>query len=540
MPASPNRERLSPAAVDRDLEVIATLGEGGMGRVLLARQHSLDREVAIKTLHGSASDRERDALLLEGAITGHLEHPTIIPVHALGLDSEGRPVLVMKRVEGVEWTRLLEDPHHEVWGDDQRERLAGHLDILMQVCNAVHFAHGKKVVHRDIKPQNVLIGRYGDVYLGDWGLAVRIDRDWQPQPLCGTPAYMAPEMVVGGAVDERTDVYLLGATLHQILTGQPRNAAVSVRDALLGAVDSAPLDYPPSVPEELGRLANQATSRDPAARPPSALAFRQALVDYLHHKSSIALAQSAAERLAELERLIHDGLLDSDQTLKAIDRLSVEARFALDQALAQWRKNPLAERTLAQLEAHLASRRARAAELERLAIEHDRTKAGPIRAMAFAAVALVGAGLSLFAIVTRQDDVTPRALFFQSLGPLGVFGCGALILRRRLFASAFNRRLVLGCAAVLLGITLSRAYGVYAGLSAPNILVYDLLLATLITGLCAAFLFRWVVWSALGFAAGMLAAIFWPSQAMVAFSAVTGIGLILNAYFVWTRGIAGK
>src|SRR5207248_5943633 len=106
-----------------------------------------------------------------------------------------------------------------VWrdrGSAPGDRLGAHLEILMQVCNAAHFAHSRGIVHRDIKPQNVFIGRYGEVYLGDWGLAVRVEPRSQTRALCGTPAYMAPEMVVGGEVDARTDVYLLGATLHQI------------------------------------------------------------------------------------------------------------------------------------------------------------------------------------------------------------------------------------------------------------------------------------------------------------------------------------
>ena len=528
-------------SVERDLEVIALLGEGGMGRVLLARQHSLDREVAIKTLHDSATDKERDALLSEGAITGHLEHPAIIPVHALGVDAEGNPVLVMKRVEGVEWSELLRDPSHAAWGGDSRDRFAAHLEILMQVSNAAHFAHSRAIVHRDIKPQNVLIGRYGDVYLGDWGLAVRTDRPWQPQPLCGTPAYMAPEMVVGAAVDARTDVYLLGATLHQILTGLPRNVGVNMQDALEGAIGAAPFVYPSAVPAELAALANRATARDAAERPASALEFKQALTDYLQHKSSIALCQSGVERVAKLKRLIEDAAaLGNEDTQQAIDLLGVEARFALEQALAEWRDNPAARRAMDELERLLSSRRARAAELERLARELDPSVSRRQRAIGLAALALVGVGLSIAAIVTDQRDLTTRRLLYQSFGPLAILAIMVAALRRAVLRTAFNRRVTLAGAAMIGGITLSRALGLLAGAGAAHVLVNDSLLVAVVSAMSAVLLFRWLAWTSLLLLAAATAAALRPERAMLAFSLATGAALLANVYFAWRTGADGK
>jgi eukaryotic-like serine/threonine-protein kinase len=117
-----------------DLEVSHLLGQGGMGRVFLARQRSLERDVAIKTGREGASSAELLAILREGVITGRLEHPAIVPVHALGADVDGRPVMVMKRIEGVAWDTLFRDPSHpgwEGWGGDPGDRLAGHLQILL-------------------------------------------------------------------------------------------------------------------------------------------------------------------------------------------------------------------------------------------------------------------------------------------------------------------------------------------------------------------------------------------------------------------------
>jgi len=278
--SGPSAEQAAAVNDGRDLEVIRTLGEGGMGRVFLARQHSLDRDVAVKTVRDGASERDHAALLVEGAITGHLEHPAVIPVHALGIDPDGRPVLVMKRVEGAAWGELLANPHHEAWrddGGDADDRLVRHLEILMQVCNATSFAHSRGIVHRDIKPENVLIGPYGEVYLADWGIALRTEDGLPVTPMCGTPSYMAPEMVVGGVIDARTDVYLLGATLHHILLGRPRHAGTNFRAVLFAATESEPIDYPPSVPALLAALANEATSLDPAKRPAGAAEVRQAI-----------------------------------------------------------------------------------------------------------------------------------------------------------------------------------------------------------------------------------------------------------------------
>ncbi|MBL8909961.1 MAG: serine/threonine protein kinase, partial [Archangium sp.] len=278
------------ATTSADLEVRGVIGEGGMGRVLLARQHSLIRDVAVKTSKATAGESARAAILLEGEITGSLEHPSIVPVHALGLDQSGQPAMVMKRIEGVAWDALMHDPRHadwEGWEGTPDDRLPGHLQILMQVCNALHFAHSRSVVHRDVKPQNVLIGRFGDVYLADWGVATQVGT--KAQALCGTPAYLAPEMVNGTTVDARTDVYLLGSTLHLILTGQPRHPGSSVTESLMHARSSPAFTYGPTVPVELAALANRACHVEPSQRPESARAFKDALTRYVKHRDARAL-----------------------------------------------------------------------------------------------------------------------------------------------------------------------------------------------------------------------------------------------------------
>src|SRR5204863_2462534 len=135
------------------------LGEGGMGTVDRALQRSLGREVAIKRVRDRrAGDGAVRALLAEARVAGSLEHPNVVPIHALGRDAGGDPALVMKRVEGVSWSALIHDPAHPRWSDLPRDRLRWHLETLMQVCNAIELAHSRGIIHRDLKPNNVMIG----------------------------------------------------------------------------------------------------------------------------------------------------------------------------------------------------------------------------------------------------------------------------------------------------------------------------------------------------------------------------------------------
>ncbi|MEI8255398.1 MAG: serine/threonine-protein kinase [Deltaproteobacteria bacterium] len=328
-----------------DLTIESILGEGGMGTVYLARQRSLGREVAVKCLRADAHhSRAADALLREAKIGGALEHPNIVPVHALGKDESGGPVLVMKRIEGTPWRDLLERDDHPAWKrmdtpDD--ERRVAHLQIMLQVCNALAFAHSRKVIHRDIKPDNVMIGAFGEVYLLDWGVAVRRVSETAEAStsvhVVGTPNYMAPEMVGGDerSVDERTDVYLLGATLHEVLTGTYRHDGPATDDVLLAAALSEPATYGPDVPAELAALCNAATHRDPAQRPASATAFRHALTVYLRHRGSVALTHTADAAMANIPEDV------SLQTLSGSEahRNLTEARFGYLQALREWSGN---------------------------------------------------------------------------------------------------------------------------------------------------------------------------------------------------------
>lgn len=515
-----------------DLEVRGVIGEGGMGRVLLARQHSLERDVAVKTARDGAAESARRAILAEGVITGQLEHPAIVPVHALGVDSAGRPVMVMKRIEGVTWRTLAGDPAHEGWEGWEGtadERLPGHLQILVQICNAVHFAHSRGIVHRDIKLENVLIGRFGDVYLADWGVATPLGE--QCASLAGTPGYMAPEMVDGWEVDARTDVYLLGATLHELLTGQMRHGSKSAMSAILSAKLSEPYAYPESVPIELAQLVNLACHKEPGERPPDAKAFRDALLDHVRHRESAVLAAQGVDRVEALERLLADAHPDDEQR-REIDRLTAEARFGLDTALVEWPDNTAARAARERLEAILEARRAHAARLDREARERDPRVESRARAIALTALGLLSAAIATVAVVAVHVPSREELVLYPVV-ITALMGAGAWVQRKSVLATKFNRQIGLMLFGLMAVIMLGRGLGLFVDIDPAEHLTRDcfVLAAGLLVGGIA--FQRWILVVGLVFVAGGVLIVAFPAYALPIFGVSCAVAILAAAGFQW-------
>ena len=270
------------------IEPLEELGRGGMGVVYRARQPGLDRIVAVKRLlRDGASPTEVARFRAEAEAAARLDHPNIVPVYAVD-EHEGRPYFVMKLIEGTTLARRLADGPMP-----PREAAA----LLAPVCRAVDYAHGRGVLHRDLKPSNILIDRDGRPYVGDFGLAKRIDVEADGEAdvgagltlsgtALGTPGYMAPEQAAAGRgpLGPAADVYGLGAVLYQKLAGRPPFQAASPLDTLLMALEQDPLPprmLVPTVDPDLEMVALKCLQRPIALRYPNAAALADDLDAYL-------------------------------------------------------------------------------------------------------------------------------------------------------------------------------------------------------------------------------------------------------------------
>jgi len=330
--------------------VMGEIARGGLGIVLKGRDRDLGRDVALKVLRPEFA--RNDAVLArfveEAQIGGQLQHPGIVPVYSLGIESDGRPFFAMKLVKGRTLSALLVDRKSP--RDGQRRLLA----VFEQVCRTMAYAHSRRVVHRDLKPSNVMLGAFGEIQVVDWGLAKVLGREDVPSvrpaetrapeisliatvrsgsagseslagSVLGTPGYMSPEQALGRVedVDERTDVFALGAILCEILTGQPPFTG-EARDQILlaarGDLDDATARLakcnadPAIVAVALKCLAAERAERFPAAG---------ALVDAVAaHLSGIEARARRAEVAAVLART------KAEEERAAATREQVKARSA--------------------------------------------------------------------------------------------------------------------------------------------------------------------------------------------------------------------
>ena len=269
-------------------EAVGELGRGGMGRVDDAYDRALGRPVAIKHML-STSAVALGRFEREARITARLEHPGIVPIHDAGRGPDGTPYYVMRRVDG--------QPLDATIGTKLAERLALIPNVLA-ACDAVAFAHARGIVHRDIKPTNILIGPFGETLVIDWGLAREIgETDDGPavvEPsdpqltvagtVAGTPGFMAPEQARGEAVDARADVFALGATLFYVLSGElPYGSASATEMVDLAGAGRTPnwRVIPSDVPPELRAIAVKAMASEASERYPDAGALAADLRQFI-------------------------------------------------------------------------------------------------------------------------------------------------------------------------------------------------------------------------------------------------------------------
>jgi len=293
----------------------AELGRGGIGRVLVAMDEHLGREVAIKELlenePGQAtSDPElMTRFLAEARITGQLEHPNIVPVYELGRRADGRLYYTMRVVRGETLSAAL--ARARTLG----ERLAL-LNHFVGLCHAIAYAHSRGVVHRDIKPDNVMIGEFGETIVLDWGIAKiqgQPDMPGARQPrgvpvlgetshgdLVGTPLFMSPEQARGlvDQIDEASDVWSLGVVLYLLLAGRPPFVGKSIEEVVARVTEGRPelaRSVEPLVPSELCAVVERALSVDKAARYPSVREFVGDIQAFMSGARVMAYDYSALE-----------------------------------------------------------------------------------------------------------------------------------------------------------------------------------------------------------------------------------------------------
>jgi WD40 repeat protein len=280
--AAPDRDSPFKPVEAGDWIVQGEIAHGGMGRVLRAQDRWLRREVALKEMLGSEADRH-ERFAREALITARLQHPAIVNLYVAGRWPDGRPFYVMKLHPGRPLDRVVAEKA------TLAERLAL-LPRIITVVEALAYAHEKRIIHRDLKPSNVLVGDFGETVVIDWGLAKDLSQPASadaPSPrasfgrypssgqateagaVLGTPSYMAPEQAAGRPVDERADVYALGAMLYHVLVGQPPYVAATASEVMLAVQDGPPpslLQRAPDAPSELVTIAARAMERDPARR----------------------------------------------------------------------------------------------------------------------------------------------------------------------------------------------------------------------------------------------------------------------------------
>jgi tetratricopeptide (TPR) repeat protein len=380
--------------------------KGGLGEVFVAEDTELHRQVALKEIQAEyAHDlHRRGRFLLEAEITGGLEHPGVVPVYGLGQYADGRPFYAMRFVKGDNLKAAIDRFHRaETAGRDPGERRLALRQLLgrfVDVCQAVAYAHSRGVLHRDLKPGNIMLGKYGETLVVDWGLAKAVGRPegagaadeatlrpssgsgeaaTQAGSAVGTPAYMSPEQAAGRLEElgPASDIYGLGATLYALLTGRPpfggADAGEMLRRVQRGEV-VPPRHVKPEVPAALEAICRKAMAERPAERYAKALALAADVEHWLadepvaayreplgarlcrwarRHPAQVAAAAAAllvallagggawlwaAERRAETEQAVGLALGKAEQLREQARKVRSENPGGAAEALAVWKQ----------------------------------------------------------------------------------------------------------------------------------------------------------------------------------------------------------
>lgn len=346
------------------------LAAGGLGVVSIWYDDQLNREVALKEIREDRADdpRYRSRFCAEAELTGLLQHPGVVPIYSMDVNDDGRPYYAMQLITGEQLRDHITSFHRAV--ERQQEPFAGPqlrqlLQRLIDICNVIHYAHGRGVLHRDLKSANVMLGRYGETLVIDWGLSKasgrnEVDQDGQEvsvastteRPVAlsgshdcetrdgtalGTVAYAPPEQLSGqtGQIDARSDVYSIGAILYEVLTGHPPCYGMGISEAFRAASTDEippPREVNAAVPRPLSAIASKAILADKSRRYQTAGQLRDDLQRWLDDEPVSAHRESAWERLARWTKRHQTLVRSATAALLVITLVSVFAAYRIDAA----------------------------------------------------------------------------------------------------------------------------------------------------------------------------------------------------------------
>jgi WD40 repeat protein/serine/threonine protein kinase len=369
---------LQYGAVPRvDFKLVKQLGEGGMGVVYVARQQSLGREVVFKTLKPMAKaqasklkasgtidsviKQRRDMFLSEAVVTANLFHPNIVPIYELAKAPDGALFYTMKWVRGDGWHKRLKEM-----------TLAENLEVLMKVSDAMAFAHSRNIINRDLKPENVMLGGYGETIVLDWGLALPFGEGKHRLPVAttaglgsGTPAYMPPELITGplATIGPPCDIYLLGAMLFEVVTGLPphdfssrASGGTVSAGAKLAEVRRVVVENIIRETEHTGELidiAKKAMATNPEDRYRTVVDFQNAIRDYLKHAASHTLADRAKELTVAAAPVATESQPAAEDSSTSYTNYQ-NALTLYNESLREWSGNELARKGLTETQKDFA------------------------------------------------------------------------------------------------------------------------------------------------------------------------------------------
>jgi serine/threonine-protein kinase len=548
------------------------LGRGGSGEVFSAEQVGLHRRIAVKRpLGGDLEEELTSALLREARVIGYLEHPNIPPVHYVGTGDERSLLVGLKQIEGEDLATRLQD-------ESALKNLEEHLDILIQISNAVGFAHNRGILHLDLKPANVMTGRHGEIYVLDWGLAVAVREDVPahlPRPILdgqvyGTPAFVAPETVTGDESTTATDVYQLGGILHCMLTGNPPNGGTTTFEVLQSAYEPEPRSFPREVPPPLAAICKMALALEPEDRYADANAFREALVAYRRDRHELEAIATAQEQVDALRAVLEE----NDDEPSAVYQSYGRARQAIDEAASlhgddevtrvllqnvleaviEWeleRENAGSAAFLlselpesnTRLQAAVVQEQERQdkqkAELRALRDEIDPEIGSTVKLVM---LATLGFAIALAELVPYllSIETTPRRVLIGNLVYFCFLVSTTYMFRWQLAATRVNRGLALLVWLLSLNGLFLRIGAVQGLLELHAMVRFDLALVTIVSIFGALELDRRLAYAVPFYALGTLAAVLWPSMAMPIYGLTHFLGLSTVGLAIKFARVANK